>query len=89
MTTPGDGVGEDHREGFDLDEPASEPPTSAEPEAETEEAAEVAEETVEPPGPPTYEILVRLLGEIRVEGARRPCTPRPPRSPPTWRSTEP
>lgn len=68
---PGDGVGEDHREGFDLDGPASEPPTSAEPDAETEEAAEVAEETVEPPGPPTYEILVRLLGEIRVEGAEK------------------
>jgi nucleoid-associated protein YgaU/DNA-binding SARP family transcriptional activator len=57
---------EDHREGFDLDDAA---PTR-------EDAAEEVEPP-EPASPPEYEILVRLLGDIRVEGGAKKLHPKP------------
>lgn len=57
---------EDHREGFDLDDGA---PTS-------EGAGEEVESPV-PASPPEYEILVRLLGDIRVEGGVKKLHPKP------------
>lgn len=59
-------VDEDHREGVDLVD--ADPPL------------EDAVEEVEPPepvGPPEYEILVRLLGDIRVEGGAKKLHPKP------------
>jgi nucleoid-associated protein YgaU/DNA-binding SARP family transcriptional activator len=72
---------DDHREGLDLDEPSIDAvvDTGAEPNPEavkeegleSESVAGEVSETVVPPGPPEYEILVRLLGDIRVEGATK------------------
>jgi nucleoid-associated protein YgaU/DNA-binding SARP family transcriptional activator len=56
---------EDHREGFDLDD--------APPPAEALEEVEPSE----PASPPEYEILVRLLGDIRVEGGAKKLHPKP------------
>lgn len=56
---------EDHREGFDLDD--------APPPAEAIEEVEPSE----PASPPEYEILVRLLGDIRVEGGAKKLHPKP------------
>jgi len=56
---------EDHREGFDLDD--------APPPAEALEDVEPPE----PASPPEYEILVRLLGDIRVEGGAKKLHPKP------------
>lgn len=56
---------QDHREGLDLDDAS--PPT--------EEPVEV--EPSEPASPPEYEILVRLLGDIRVEGGAKKLHPKP------------
>jgi len=78
---------DDHREGLDLDEPESDDtdeaaeaidvPTEQCPVADAEadpgaddEPADPPEEA-EPPSPPEYKILVRLLGDIRVEGAEK------------------
>ena len=57
---------EDHREGFDIGDAT---PTR-------EDAAEEAEPP-EPASPPEYEILVRLLGDIRVEGGAKKLHPKP------------
>src|SRR5690606_38982860 len=54
------------REGFDLDDGA---PT-------LEDAGEEVEPPV-PASPPEYEILVRLLGDIRVEGGVKKLHPKP------------
>jgi DNA-binding SARP family transcriptional activator/nucleoid-associated protein YgaU len=56
---------EDHREGFDLDDA---PPAADAPEED---------EPAEPATPPEYEILVRLLGDIRVEGGGKKLHPKP------------
>ncbi len=56
---------EDHREGFDLDD--------APPPAEALEEVEPSD----PASPPEYEILVRLLGDIRVEGGAKKLHPKP------------
>lgn len=56
---------QDHREGLDLDDAS--PPT--------EEPVEV--EPSEPASPPECEILVRLLGDIRVEGGVKKLHPKP------------
>lgn len=56
----------DHREGFDLEEDAP-PPADAPEDVEPSEPAE----------PPEYEILVRLLGDIRVEGGAKKLHPKP------------
>lgn len=57
---------EDHREGFDLDGDALPP-------AEAIEEVEPSE----PASPPEYEVLVRLLGDIRVEGGAKKLHPKP------------
>lgn len=66
---PEEGISDDHREGLDLDEEVSDFTPDAEPGAEVVD--ETAAPVVEPPGPPDYEVLVRLLGDIRVEGATK------------------
>lgn len=57
---------QDHREGFDLDDAAP-----------TLEGAVEKVEPPEPASPPEYEILVRLLGDIRVDGGAKKLHPKP------------
>jgi DNA-binding SARP family transcriptional activator/nucleoid-associated protein YgaU len=63
---PGPEAAGDHREGFDLDD--DDPPPA--------EALEEVESS-EPATPPEYEILVRLLGDISVEGGAKKLHPKP------------
>lgn len=58
----------DHREGFDLDD---DPPSQPSP------PEEQAPEPPVPVSPPDYEVLVRLLGDIRVEGGTKQLHTKP------------
>lgn len=60
--------GHDHREGFDLDDDP--PPELPEPEEQEPEPSV-------PASPPDHEILVRLLGDIRVEGGTKKLNTKP------------
>lgn len=57
----------DHREGFDLDDSPPEPSPRE----------EQAPEPPVPVSPPDYEVLVRLLGDIRVEGGTKQLHTKP------------
>ncbi|MCB0978835.1 MAG: hypothetical protein KDB02_15380, partial [Acidimicrobiales bacterium] len=61
---------DDYREGFDLDD-------SDDLDAvDTEDGVTPVEAEAEAAGPPEYDVLVRLLGDIRIEGATKTVHPK-------------